>query len=246
MRRFSIVALLVGFTVISTPAVADERDDALAAIQACRNIAADQVRLACLDAATNLLDSIDAAAARTAPQPAAPAINTEAEAIARERAALAAEREALANERAALARAAEESRTASAAVEAERLETERAALEAERAAIEAKRIELAEKEAEADAKTPRRFSLRTPFSSERLPPETPVTIVKITVNDQRVHKFYTSDGDLLIQSDTTRNLIPPSSLPAEAIVHRTTLGAKWLAFNERPKRRLKVKLPPVR
>lgn len=252
MRRLSIIAVLMIFSTMFTPATADDREDALAAIQACRSIAADQVRLVCLDAATQLLDSLEEAApSPVAPVPPVSTAEADAAALAAERAQLAAEREALAKERAELARAAEETQAAQAAVlaaaESERLEAERAALEVERAAIETRRAELEREEAEALANAPRRFSApATPFSRNPPPAETPVTIVKITVNKQRVHKFFTSDGDVLIQEDTSRNLIPPSSLPAGAIIHRTALGAKWIAFDERPKRRLKVKLPPLR
>ena len=248
MRRFIIASLLVSSACATASAQDDKRDAALEAMQACRQISVAEVRLACMDAASDLLDEINQAEAIPVSPP-VPSINKEAEALEQERAALAAEREALARQRAELSQAREQQNAAALATkEAERLTAERAALEAEREEIERKRTELAELEKESNTAGRERrsfVSALSPFSNERPPAETSITVVKITKNKQNVHKFFTSDGDVLIQADTSRNLRPPSSLPAEAIVHRTTLGAKWIAFAERPKRRLKVKLPPL-
>lgn len=256
MRHFSIAAILVIFAGVATPALADERDDALAALQACRSIAADTVRLACLDAATQLLDTLEATD-KAPEEPAAPIIATPAppppvaqpaeppavsqadiEALEREREALAAEREALARERAELdRRQAEQDRRAAevAGKEAERLAAEREALARERAALEAARIE----NERATEENTRRLSYSL-FGNN--PKEIVVTIERITRNQERIHRFYTSDGEVVKQSDKGQFFRPPSSLPAQATIRRSASGSKWIVFDEHPKRRLKVKV----
>lgn len=247
MYRLSFLALPLLFMTLS-PAMAqntnseDAREEALAAMEACRAIGADSVRLICMDAAAELLDSLDDTEASPAPVPAPPVSGelTEQQ-LADERAALVAEREALEAERRELdlARA-----------ERDALETERRALEvatAEREALDAERRELEVARAEVEASQQeindpnarrRRF-----FGAGDIPDELAVTITKITRNRRNIHKFHTTEGEILVQSDVSQRLTPPSALPASAIIKRATLGSKWLIFDERPDRRLKISLP---
>jgi len=201
MRHLVATSLLVLVLGSTASAQTDKRDEALAAMEACRGISIAEVRLACMDAAGSILDEITSAPNENITK--APD-NLE--------------------------------------IERQRLDAERAALEVEREAIEKKRVELAELE-ETETKAKRRFSPLAPFTGDETPEEIAVTIVKITINKRDIHKFHTSDGDILTQTEVVQTLHPPSSLPAAATIKRSRVGSKWLVFDERPNRRLKVSLP---
>ena len=216
MRTVLILGLGLLALSVTTQAEAGPREDALEAMAACRAIKADPVRLACLDAATQLLDettpAIPADPAPIAPiAPSEPAIDTAAmDAAAAERAALAAEREAL--------------------------EAERAALETERAAIEAA---ASAPTAAPAAQGPSLLDRLRPGSREAFP----VQIIKIV---RRRHtgklRFVTEDGLIFDQARDRINFDPPSSLPAEATISFGALGSKWIRFSDAPARKYKVSL----
>lgn len=230
MRHFSIAAILLVFANMASPALADDRDEAVAALQACRSIAANQVRLACMDAAIELLDSIETPAEITpapAPPPASPppiaqaAPTAESEALERERLELAAEREALARERAELA-----------AAETEKLAAEREALAKERAALET-----AQKEADEPKKrggllsAPRGLGL---FDQDDRPDRFYTNVTRIIVNASGRHFFTTEDGTIWKQVPP-KPLKAPSSLPADVTIRRSASGSRRLAFEEHPR-----------
>lgn len=219
MRRAVVgFASLFALFSVTSAAEAGPEEDALEAMAACRAIKADSVRLACMDAASRLLDetrtappespasAVPVPKAPVAPTPAAPAIDT----AAAERAALVAEREAL--------------------------EAERVALATERAAIEAA----------ASAPTPS-AGAESPSLLERLRPasreSSPVQIVKII---RRRHsgklRFVTDEGLVFEQALSQINFHPPSSLPAEATISFGALGSKWIRFTDEPGRKYKVSL----
>lgn len=227
MRYLILGGLIAGLISGTATAQTDKRTEALNAMEACRGISIAEVRLACLDAAASILDEIDASTPQATtpdqpvlPQPAPPQPVLEQP------------------------QAQNNLEQAAANIEAERqrLDAERASLEAEREAIEKRRIELAELEEKEKAEQ-RRFSPLAPFTGASQPKEIPVTIVKITINSRKQHKFYTSDGDTLTQSDLTQRLYAPSALPAKANVVRSLAGSKWIIFDELPNKRLKVSLP---
>lgn len=236
MRPFVIAALLAILVAIPQNAMADERDEAIAAIKTCRNIAASEVRLACLDAATQLLDKIEREAVVPAPKAAAPitpAPNVEAEALARERAELAAERVALEKEKAELARAAEERDLAIAtSAEAERFAAEREALAKERAELEAARAEAEkpEKKRLGFLSAPKGLGF---FDNDDRPKRFFTNVTRIVVNGAGRHFFETEDGTLWKQVPAVP-LTAPSSLPAEVSIRRSASGSRRLAFEEHP------------
>ena len=214
MYRLTITGLLAIAVCATSSAQTDKRDEALEAMQACQQIHLAEVRLACVDAASKVLNRLESNIAQ--PVIPAPGASGQDKSITQATADLEADRA--------------------------RLNAERAALEAEKAVIEKKRSELAELE-NVEQPKPRRFSALSAFTGEARASEAPVTIVKITRNRRNIHKFHTSDGDILTQSEVNQNLYPPSSLPAAATIKRSRFGAKWLSFDERPNRGLKVKLP---
>lgn len=213
--RSVIVAILMSAALgVTATAQTNERQEAEAAMETCRSIAVAEVRQACMGAATSVLARLSRD--RTEPPSSSAA---DAESIQQATANLEAERI--------------------------RLETERRALAAEKEQIEQQRLELAELEEDAEESTKRDLSRFSPFSLERTrPPKIiPVSIVKITVDRRKIHRFFTSDGDILTQSHNDQKLHAPSSLPAAAKVVRSLSGARWLEFDERPNRRLKISLP---
>ena len=83
MRRLSVSCLLAISVCATSSAQTDTRDAALEAMQACRQITVADVRLACMDAASNLLDEIEQTET-TIPVPPAPPVSSvtaEAEAL---------------------------------------------------------------------------------------------------------------------------------------------------------------------
>lgn len=69
-----------------------------------------------------------------------------------------------------------------------------------------------------------------------------ITIERVTYNRQKIHTFYTSDGDILRQDTNSLQMRLPDKFPATARLERRVLGSKWLAFEDRPKRFYKVKV----
>lgn len=237
MHRLTITGLLAIAVCATSSAQTDKRDEALEALQACRQISVADVRLACMDAASTILDGIDQTetTAPIAPAPPTPSITKEAQALEQERAALAAEREALAQQRADLDRAAEQqAATALATAETERLAAERAAIAKERAELEAAR-------AEAETTEKKRFSLLSApkglgfFDNDDRPKRFHTTVTKIIVNNAGRHYFTTEDGTVWKQVPATA-LTAPSSLPAEVSIRRSASGSRRLAFDEHPNR----------
>lgn len=97
MRHISAAIIILAFTT-PLPALADEQNDVLKAILACRTISDDTARLACMDAASAAaIKSAPVASAPHSPQPPQAQVSLEAE-----RAALAKERAELEQQRAAL------------------------------------------------------------------------------------------------------------------------------------------------
>ena len=223
MRTILCGALSLVILSFTHTALADSQDDALEAMAACRAIKADPVRLACMDAATQLLNEAAADAAPVAVTPTPPPVSTPpitapsvgaattpaadpdiaAQAAAAERAALVREREAL--------------------------ETERAALEAERAAIET---------ATADSQ---------PSLLERLRPATggdaEIEVVKIVRRrrDRRL-LFHTNEGVVFEQALDTIHFQVPDALPIDATLSFGALGSKWIRFANDPGRKHKVQI----
>lgn len=233
MRHFSLAALLVA-SIMAIPGAsyADDRDEALAAIQACGEISADKVRLACMDAATSLLNSLNATPA-VAPPSGEPDIDSQA--LARERAILAAERENLARERAALdQKAAEQAVLANNAAEAERLTIERAALEAERQELAKARTETADAETENESARKRIIGGLGFFNKDDRPKRYATNVTRIIVNKAGRHFFETEDGTTWRQVPAVELRSPPSALPASVTIRRTASGARRLAFDEHP------------
>lgn len=219
---------LIGLIILAmlpfTPASAQssDRDEALAAMQACRDISVDSVRLACMDAAAKILDGLEEATApepRQTPLPSTdqPVASTPATDQGIEQAA--AELEA----------------------ERARLSAERAALEAEKAAIEKERTELAElEETETTEKRERRRGglLRAPrglglFDGDDRPKRYETLVTRIVVNSRGRHFFETEGGTTWRQVPPAA-LRPPSSLPAKVTIRRSASGARRLAFEEHP------------
>ena len=118
------------------------------------------------------------------------------------------------------------------------LEKERAELEESRAALKASEIDRAEDQRRGILA---RLGLGQEASDdERL--AVSLTIERITVNSNKIHTFYTSEGDRLVQTRVGRNLLAPSSLPATARLEQRVIGSKWLVFDEHPSRSYKVKV----
>ena len=69
-----------------------------------------------------------------------------------------------------------------------------------------------------------------------------ITIDRITYNKKKIHRFYTSDGDILLEDVDNLRMRLPSSLPATATFEQRFLGSKWITFTEHPKRSYKVKI----
>lgn len=211
--RILTVAFIAGLIAISMPfAAADERDDVLAAIQACLVITDNTERLACMDAATAQLDAQDEQKG-TEVEPVAPETPTATPPVPTPQVP-----------------------TGPSAAEIDARERQ---LARERAALEQEREELAEQRAALEA-TEKEKESRSPFWIPESPPEIPVTIRKIVKNRFGVHTFYTTDDDIFEQTDTRRRFIPPSSLPATAIVHQERIGSKWLEFDDVPNKLTKI------
>lgn len=244
MRYLTMIAVAVTVFASAPPAHADERDEALAAVKACQEISADTVRLACLDAATRLLDSLPLSTDQpistqpTLTPPAPSASQAESDALARERASLAAEREALARQRAEL-----EQRAAAQAALSDS-ESEAAKLAAERAALEKERTELANARAAAEAETkksresrggllsaPRGLGL---FAQDDRPKRYATNVARIIVNSAGRHFFVTEDGTRWKQVPPRPLTSPPSALPAGVTIRRTASGSRRIAFDEFP------------
>lgn len=119
-HSFKIAVLAAIFSLPHAHAQLSDREDALAAIEACRAIKADPVRLACMDAAIQLGD----ATATTAPTKSLSTVES-ASTAAVELAAITAEREALALERTALENERNAIETASSAPVERPISTER-------------------------------------------------------------------------------------------------------------------------
>lgn len=242
MRTILIGAISLVFVSITPSAHADPQDDALAALAACRAIKADQVRLACMDAATRLLDDVTSAAPSPPSLPAVdPAIA--AQAAAAERAAIIAEREALAAERAELA--SERAAIATTAPAVAPSATELAVIAAEREALATERAELASERAAiaaTESAQPPRQSLLDRISPD-LSEDADVQIVKIvrrSLNDRL--RFFTDDGLILDQAQEKISFKAPNALPAEATISFGALGSKWITFADQPGRKYKVSL----
>lgn len=211
------------FLSFAHTALADPQDDALEAMAACRAIKADPVRLACMDAATQLLNETATNASPVAVTPTAPSAPTPSVTAPSVDAAAAPSpdpdiaAQAAAAERAALTR------------EREALEAERAALATERAAIETA------------AENSR------PSLLERLRPATggdaEVEIVKI-VRRRRDRKllFHTNEGLVFEQALERINFQVPDALPIGATLSFEALGSKWIRFDNDPGRKHKVKI----
>jgi|GEM_PF-6624454 len=222
MRHFLVVATTSLCLSFSAHAQTDERQEALAAVEACRAIANKTVSAACLSAATDLLNSLPDTPA--APE-AAPITPSTPQALSED--TLEAERN--------------------------RLEIERAALEAERAALSQQRAVLAEAAAEEERKKEIREArireggllarLDASFDYEQNGEPIEITITKITIDNRKNRHFHTSEGDILTEQHTGSKRSAPRDLPAAAVLGTSTLGAKWIAFNSRPNRRFKVKVP---
>lgn len=225
MRQILFASLFL-FSSAQTFAQADQQDEAVKAMKACREISVDQVRLACLDAATLLLERLDI-----------PDKDIEAkQALANERAELAGQRETLARERAALeALKAEEAAVAEAKLklETENLVAEREALEKEKEALETALN--AKKEADGPGKgllsAPRGLGL---FDGDDRPKKYYTTVTRIIVNQAGRHFFETSDGTTWRQVPPVPLRATPSSLPANVTIRRTGSGARRLSFEEHP------------
>lgn len=231
--------------IMSSPALAqtDERDEAIAAMEACRAIQVDQVRLACMDAAGEFLDRLETKA-DLASQTAPAIANSDADLVAREKADLIAQREALARERAAFERlTAEREATAQAerladereTSEMQRLIAEREALENERTALEAARAapnEVSQKSRSTLLSAPRGLGL---FKRDERPKLYETQVTRIIVNNAGRHFFETEDGTTWRQVPPTP-LTAPSALPAGVTIRRTSSGARRLKFNEHPNR----------
>jgi len=241
MRYFPIIAAALAVLLVSPPAQADERDEALAAVKACQEISVDTVRLACLDAATRLLDRLPAPADQpisTLPTQTAPAPSPERDALARERASLAAEREQLARQRAELEqRAAEQTALGGSGVSTDSLAAERAALEKERTELAQARA-AAEAEAK-QAKASRGGLLSAPrglglFDQDDRPKRYATNVTRIIVNNAGRHFFVTEDGTTWKQVPAKPLRSTPSSLPAGVTIRRTASGSRRIAFDEFP------------
>lgn len=136
--------------------------------------------------------------------------------------------------------------TAATAAELQQLANARASLEEERLAFEQAQAAAAAAEAEADTETERRGLLaRLGLGSENDTEElaATLTIERITVNRNGKHRFYTSEGDVLLETPAGRRLKLPRTLPATATLERRSFGGKWLIFEENPKRGIKVSIP---
>lgn len=127
------------------------------------------------------------------------------------------------------------------------IEARRAALAKERAEIEQARAALEKQRSEQSENERRGVLARLGLarnanddSNENL--SASVTIERITFNKEKIHRFYTTDGDILLEDANNRRMVLPSSLPATAIVKSGFLGSKWLSFAEHPKRSYKIKV----
>ena len=216
MRNVIIAGFLALLTGATASAQSDNsQEDAVAAMETCRSISVVEVRQACMIAAANVLDRLSTTNGPSVSETVtAPPANS----------------------------GTIQQTAADLEIKRNRLEAERIALEAEKEEIQRQRIELAKVD-EVEKTERSGLSRFSPFSTERSPKIIPVTIVKITVNRRKLHRFFTSDGDVLTQSDVSQKLYAPSALPAQAKVTRSFSGARWLAFDERPKRGLKIILP---
>lgn len=216
MRLFIAGAISLFLLSIAPSAKAGPQEDAAEAMTACRAIKVDTVRLACMDAAADLLNDTSAAVieppvttdrgieAETGIPETGTAATVRAADVAAERAEIAAEREAIAAERAAL-------------------ENERAAIET--ATVEQDRPSLRE---------------RLTRSSAEASDVQIVRIVRRGANG--LVTFFTDEGVVFNQANSSLALRPPSSLPAEATLSFGVFGSKWIAFSENPGRKYKVSL----
>lgn len=218
MRRLLpilITTMLLPITFVTAQTVT--REEVLASIDECRVISVDFMRAACLEAANRFLQE-NPELAQVMPAPTLSGSDAATPPIAQDptpvtTADLATERAALVRERAEI----EEARAALEAQSRSQSENERLGLLA--------RLGLArnaEKDDEKIAAT--------------------ITIDRVTYNRNKIHTFYTSDGDVILQDPDSLRMRLPDDFPATATLERRTLGSKWLTFTDNPGRSYKVKV----
>lgn len=125
--------------------------------------------------------------------------------------------------------------------------------EAERAALAQERAEIDKARAELDAKAQtqsanERLGLLTRLGLARNTEQDDenlaaiITIERVTYNRKKIHRFFTSDGDIIIQDARSLSMRLPDTFPATATLEKRSLGSKWLTFTDIPNRTYRVKI----
>jgi len=195
-----------------------KREDILKGIEECRNLSIDFMRTACLDAANQFL-ATNASTPQAPDSTATAPSNTNA-------APLASPQPDVSN---------------SADIEATRaaLAKERAQIEQDRAALQQQAQARSENE-RLGLLTRLGLARNTENTAEQL--AATITIERVTYNRNKIHTFYTSDGDIIRQDPNALRMRLPDSFPATATLERRTLGSKWLTFTDKPKRSYRVQI----
>lgn len=126
------------------------------------------------------------------------------------------------------------------------IQTARAALAKERAEIEQARAEL---DAKAQTRSANerlgllsRLGLARNVEQDDENLAATITIERVTYNRKKIHRFYTSDGDIIVQDARSLRMRLPDTFPATATLEKRTLGSKWLTFTDIPGRTYRVKI----
>jgi hypothetical protein len=213
-----LVFLIIVFSVLLSGAAANAqapgRDDVLKSIEQCRAISVDFMRAACLDAGNRFLAD-DTAIITSAPSAIAPPPTPPSPS------------------------------TSLQSPEAE-VQTARAALAKERAEIEQARAELDAKVQTQSANERlgllSRLGLARNVEQDDENLAATITIERVTYNRKKIHRFYTSDGDIIVQDARSLRMRLPDTFPATATLEKRTLGSKWLTFTDIPGRTYRVKI----
>lgn len=69
-----------------------------------------------------------------------------------------------------------------------------------------------------------------------------IIIERVTYNKDKIHTFYTRDGDVIKQDKGALRMRLPDAFPATATLERRLSGSKWLTFTDIPGRSYKIKI----